>query len=499
MFYKKPLLFKNFKTIKLKISNFFKDANCDVDEASLPIDVPKISYNFRHNNGALKTGIGFEELKLLNSESSTTEHTLTFVNTPTAINKVWLYPYYNTLTKEKDNILLISADDKLFYCELVSSAPIIYDILNEVTFTSIPNAIYYNLNGEDVMLVTSETDGMLVYHPINVNSLLSNAPKITSMCKHYDRIFAIQSGKRTQLVYSDNLDPTNWTESETKHIDMSDEKGALIKVVNFNDYVYIFKEYGVSKLSAYGSQSDFAISDLFVTSGKIFANSVCLCGDKIIFLAKDGLYSFNGYSSSKISTTFEGLFKGIDNENCCSAYFNGKYYLAAKLAFDDSETVGCESYSDGFVNNALLEYDMKTGAIEIVRGVDIKSMCAIEYGKTNKLVFAFNGEYKNKLAQLANNGKLFSTNLKKAWFSAFSNFGYPAKQKKIKKINLLSKQPCKVVVRTDKFEQEYDVNGTSKTTTILPNLEGEMFQIGFKSELDVAQISNAEIEVSITE
>lgn len=64
---------------------------------------------------------------------------------------------------------------------------------------------------------------------------------------------------------------------------------------------------------------------------------------------------------------------------------------------------------------------------------------------------------------------------------------------------MLAKQPCKVVVRTDKFEQEYDVNGTSKTTTILPNLEGEMFQIGFISELDIAQISNAEIEVSITE
>lgn len=498
MFYKKPLLLKDNKIVKLKIANFSKPANCDVDEASLPIDVAKISYNFRHTNGALKTGMGFDELKLLNSTSSSSEHALTFVNAPTEINKVWLYPFYDKVAKEKDNILLISADNKLFYCELVSPAPMIYDILNEITLTSIPNAIYYNLDGDDVMLVTSETDGMLVYHPQYVNSFLSNAPKINSMCKHYNRIFAIESSNRNALVYSENLDPSNWTASDTNYINLADEQGMIIKVITFNDFVYIFKEFGISKLSAYSSQETFSITDLFVASGKIYKNSICLCGDKIMFLAKDGLYSFNGYSSTKISSQVESLLGNIDQTNCCSAYFNGKYYLATKMDFNDGEKIGCENYTGGYVNNALLEYDMKTGVIEIARGVDIKSMCSIEYGETNKLVFAFNGEYKNKLAQLSNSGKIFSSNLKKIWLSAYSNLGYPSKPKKIKSINLLTKSPCKVIVRTDKIKKEYDVNGASKTTKILPNIEGEMFQIGFESESNAVQISNAEIEVAVT-
>lgn len=499
MFYKEPLKLKNSKTIKFKIDNFLQPANCDTDENSLPMNVAKMSYNFRRTNGALKSGYGVEELKLLDSEGSSSEHTLTFVSAPTKINKVWLYPYFNTLTKEKDNILLISADDKLYFCELVSQAPMIYQALNDVSFTSIPNAIYYNLNGEDVMLVTSETDGMLVYHPQNVNSLLSNAPKIISMCKHYNRIFAIESGNRNKLVYSDNLDPTGWVESDTKYFNLADDKGALIKVVNFNDFVYIFKEFGISKLSAYSSQEDFAITDLFAASGKIYSNSICLCGDKIMFLAKDGLYSFNGYSSTKISTQIESLLENIDNENCSCAFYNGKYYLATRINFGDEEKIGCENYSGGYVNNALLEYDMKSGAIEIVRGLDIKSMCAIEYDVTNKLVFAFNGEHKNKLAQLSRNGKYFSSSLKKYWISAFTNLGQASKPKKIKTINLIANGPCKVIVRTDKFKKEYDVNGASKTTKILPNIEGEMFQIGFESESPAVQISNAEIEVSVTD
>lgn len=499
MFYKKPLKLKKSKEITLKISNFSKSMDSETDESSLPVDVAKLSYNFSRKSGALKTGLGFEDLKLFNNQSDNSEHTVSFVKTPSKINKVWLYPFYNNAQKQKDNILLISADDKLYYCELVSPAPMIYEILNDITFTSIPNAIYYNLNGKDVMLVTSENDGMLVYHPQYVNSLLTNAPKITSMCKHYDRIFAIQAGDRNKLIYSNNLDPTNWNESETNSLNLADEKGALLKVVNFNDYIYIFKEYGITKLSAYTAKSDFSISNLFVASGRIFGNSVCLCGDKIIFLAKDGLYSFNGYSCEKIKTNIESLFDNIDNENCASAFFNGKYYLALKINFNDGESVGCENYVDGYINNALLEFDSKTGEIEILRGVDIKSICAIEYGKTSKLVAAFNGEYKNRLGQLTNNGKIFSSNLKKSWISAFTNLGYPNRVKKIKSMHLIAEKPCKVIFRTDKEKKEYDVKGASKTTTILPFLCGEMFQVGFISDNDAVSISNAEIEVSITE
>lgn len=500
MFYKKPLLVKNTSNVKLKVSNFAGGVNTEIDENSLPMKYAKLSYNYRLSNGALKTGIGFNTLKFLNSNSGSEEHSLTFIEAPTEINKVWLFPFYNTSTKEKEHLLLISGDNKMYYSHIISDHEFIYEINNPVSFTSVPNAIYYNLNGEDVMLITSATDGMLVFHPQIINPLLTDAPKITSMCRHYERIFAIEEGKRTKLVFSANLDPTNWNVDidEAGHIDLADERGALEKVVSFNDYVYIFKEYGISRLSAYGDQTEFSISNLFVSSGKIYGNSVCLCGDRIMFLSKDGIYAFNGYSTSKLSLNIESLFSGMDNENCASAYFNGKYYLALKLNFNDDKAVGCENFEGGCVNNALLEIDLKTGDIEIVRGVDIKSLCAIEYERVSKLVAAFNGEHKNKLAELTLDGNIFDNPLKKSWLSSFTNLGYPNKTKKIKCVNLIAKKPCTFKLKTDKEERCYQVEGSNKTTTILTNLPGEMFQFEFESEHCEAEISNVEIEISIS-
>ena len=500
MFYKKPLLVKNTSNVKLKVSNFAGGVNTEIDENSLPLKYAKLSYNYKLSNGALKTGNGFEELKFLNSNSSSEEHSLEFLEAPTEINKVWLFPFYNNATNEKEHLLLISADNKMFYSHIISDHPFIYEINNPVLFTSVPNAIYYNLNGEDVMLITSATDGMLVYQPQIINPLLTDAPKITSMCRHYERIFAIEEGKRTKLVFSANLDPTNWNVDidEAGYIDLADERGALEKVVSFNDYVYIFKEYGICRLSAYGDQTEFSISNLFTTSGKIYGNSVCLCGDRIMFLSKDGIYAFNGYSTSKLSLNIESLFKNVDNENCSSAYFNGKYYLALKLNFGDDEEIGCENFADGYVNNAMLEIDLKTGDIEIVRGVDIKSLCAVEYERVSKLVVAFNGEHKNKLAELTLTGGVFGVPLKKSWISSFTNLGYPNKTKKIKCVNLIAKTPCSLTLKTDKEEKKIEVQGGNKTTNILTNLSGEMFQFEFESEEDSAEISNVEIEISIS-
>ena len=198
MFYKNNLLLKKTSNLKLKLSNFASGVNTEVDENSLPYKYAKIAYNFNFSNGALKTGAGFEPLCFLENTQTGIERELQFQIPPTEINKVWLYPFYNNYQKYKDHLLLVSADDKMYFCQIISIAPFIYKIANPVSFSSVPNAIYYNLNGEDVMLLTS-AEGMLVYHPQYINEVITDAPKIISMCRHYERIFAIEDGKRTKL------------------------------------------------------------------------------------------------------------------------------------------------------------------------------------------------------------------------------------------------------------------------------------------------------------
>ena len=500
MFYKKALLVKKTNNLKIKLSNFSGGVNTEVDENCMPFKYAKNLYNFNFSKGSLETGLGFEKLTFLNDNNSDSERELDFEVRPSQINKVWLYPFYDNYHKLKDHLLLASCDNKMYYCRIICIDPFLNKISNDVTFTSVPNAIYYNLEGEDVMLLTSATDGMLVFHPERIYNMDSKAPKISSMCRHYERIFAIEEGKRTKLVFSDNLNPTNWNVSlnEAGYIDMADERGGLEKVVSFNDYVYVFKEYGISRLSAYGDQSEFSITNLYVSSGKIYGNSVCLCGDRIMFLSKDGIYHFNGYTTTKLSLNMESLFRDVDNDNCCSAFFNGKYYLGLKLKFNDNQKVGCENYSEGYINNALIEIDMKTGDISITRGVDLKSICAIEYERVKKLVCAFNGEHKAKLGQLTHTGTIFGTPLQKKWTSAFTNLGYPNKMKKIKSISLIAKNPCKLTVKTEFGEHTYDVKGSEKTITVLTHAQGEMFQFEIESNSDVASIVNIEINLSVS-
>jgi hypothetical protein len=500
MFYDNKLLLKKSGIYKLSLSTFRNGINTETDENSLPYKYAKLTYNFSFKKGSLQTGLGFDVLKLPEYYDQDVERIIKFPITPDQIKKIWLYPFYYNEYSKKTYIMLVSCDNVVHYGQLVSINPYLSNISPSKTFTSDPNAVYYNIDGEDVMLITSATDGMYVFHPNIPSEFNTTAPKVISMCRHYERIFAIEEGKRNKLVFSSNLDPTNWDmEVDAGYIEIVDEQGALQRVLSFNDYVYIFKEYGIARLSAYGDQAEFSLSNLYVSSGKIYGNSVCACGDRIMFLARDGIYAFNGSSTVKLSLNIESLLQDIDNENCCSAYHKGKYYLGCKLDYNDGEEIGCERYAGGYINNTLIELDLKTGEINLTRGVDLKHLCSIEYGFLNKLVAAFNNEHKSKLGQLTNDGKIFGTVLKKVWTSPNTNLGYANKPKKIKSFSLISKNDCKIIVKTDRDSKEFNIKGKKSTSIVYPNITGEMFQFSIESDIADANISVPEITIGVSQ
>ena len=189
------------------------------------------------------------------------------------------------------------------------------------------------------------------------------------------------------------------------------------------------------------------------------------------------------------------MFEGLENENASACFHNGKYYLACKLNFPDSEVIGCESGS--FVNNALIEYDLKSGEINVLRGVDINKMISLEEGEVSKLVACFNGSYANKMGELTHDGKIFGSNLKSVWTSPNSNLGYSGKQKCIKEIYLKSEHDCKINVKSDYEEKTYNVKGKSGTQRIKTNARGEYVQISFITENALAEISCPEVVLSV--
>ena len=130
------------------------------------------------------------------------------------------------------------------------------------------------------------------------------------MCVHYERIYATVSGEANSLWFSDDFNPVNWNASLTEggFINFDDDGGRVIKAVSFLDHVYVFRDYGIVRLTAYGSQENYTVSKVYVSASRILPDTIACCGDRIIFLTDEGLFSFNGYTMTMIAKEITNLF-----------------------------------------------------------------------------------------------------------------------------------------------------------------------------------------------
>lgn len=491
MFLSKKLLLKKVKDYKIDFTAFSSGMNTEIDENLLPIKYAKKFYNFAIKNGSLKTGLGFNFLSLPVSYNTYEKNERLLPTSPnnSAIKGLWHYKYFSHSMGSSRHKIVFYTDEKLLYFTFTISSLsefwTMFPPFEPEYFEGKIDAINYHLNGLDsLIMVVPQEQKIIVFDSNDDINVIDNAPNLITIGLHYERLFAVLEGDRKTLMFSANLDPTNWNvdEDEGGFIDMRDERGRINKIVSFNDYVYVFRDYGVSRVSAYGDQNDFSVTQLFVSSSKIFGNSVVSCGDRIMFLSRDGLHVFDGYSTVKLKLNIEILLQNENNDNCNAVFFRNKYYLACRMDFDDGLQLGCEGYSEGYQNNTLIEYDIKSGDLNILRGVDILNMISIEESNVSKLAACFNGEFKSYFGQLDESGTLFGNPLKCCWQSPYSNFGHPNKIKIVKEISIKTNSDCCIVVKSDKEEKEYLVKGSPVTQRIKTHVLGELIQISFLSE-----------------
>lgn len=506
MFKQKRMLLKKSKTYNLTFSSFASGMNDSIDENILPLRFAKKLYNFTIKNGALKSGLGISQLVLPRyyNDNFTSQRVIPPFDQDEGVQNLWHFPYYSNINGKMYHILLFHGEGGGIYYMLsvvpYHSFSYLFPIDN-FQFDGEVSAMNYRLDGEDVMIfVVAKEEKIVVSRPELLNTVIENAPKLISICKHYERLFAILEGDRKTLMFSANLDPTNWNAEldEGGFIQMYDERGQLLKLVSFNDYIYVFREFGITKVSAYGDQESFSVSHLAVSSSKIFPDSITCCGDIVFYLAEDGIHTFDGYNSNKLNLNIESLFVGENNDNCRGLFHNNKYYLACRLNFDDNNLVGCESHSTGYINNALIEYDITSGDLNILRGVDIKNMCTYNDYCFNKAVCCFNGVYKSYFGEISDTGKYFNEVLQKSWVSPYSNLGYPNKFKIIKEVILKTEGDIKIKIKTNIEEKEYSARGKRSTQRIKTNVCGELVQITFTSEKDTpVNISSPQLTVVV--
>lgn len=492
MFYKNKLKIKKPNSKIINFDNFAENINSDLCSENLK-EAGKISYNYQNTSGTLESEIGFTELALPISDGSLETRIIRNFN-DTDVKKLWHFKYFDHVYNcVADKIIFCSADGRLSVLSVFDYDKNSY-ILDIEAFGNLPVGINYCIEGEDFMLF-SGGGSLVAYTSRRLPIYNENCPPLLSICKAYDNIFAILAGDRNKLLYTPNTNPLALSDTNEK-MDLTGEAGRLCSLINFDDYLFIFREFGITKLSKYGSADNFSISEIYQSSARIYENTISVCGNEIIFLAQDGIYKFSGTNTEKIKLNIDKFFDGIANNDSSACYSKGKYILACRLNFGDEREVGCETYADGFKNNAIIILDLNSKKFSIMRGLDISSLLSLNAGSLSTILATFNGEHSKKIGIIDTSASIFDTELNCLWQSGKFDFGEFEKLKIIKKIFIKTKENCKITLKSDIEQKIFTINAGPSTQCINTKLKGKVFEVSISSN-GKTHISNFKLKADI--
>lgn len=472
MVYRTNLSVKRKAKQKLAISDFSGGMDTRVSQSLLPMRYAVRMENFQGASGALRHTDGYCPLMLRRGG------TLQNVPFDGAILKLFYFKRFDPESEVYDDKLIIYSDDGILYYTDTDGQPGMgFTRLGEVVFSAMPASVNYRLNGADVIIFSSEKDSMLVWDGKNPPYTVADAPNISSACVHYERLFVTVGGEKSAVWFSDDLDPTNWDISldGAGFIEIADGRGALHRVVQFLDYVYIFRSYGISRLTAYADQTQFSVIPLYVSSGRIFPETIALCGDKIIFMASDGFYSFNGLNTTRIlSNVFDAVHPQDGAE---AAFYNGKYYLACTLKGSDGSLLPH--------NNALMQYDVQTLDCSFISGAVVEGLTPVFAEGYSALAISAGG----RLCTLgAKNIKPDGAPMLKVWESPRTDFGRPESEKIIREIHLESASDIELVFQSDGGGRRVSVKGKRSLQKINLAVRGREFKVIILCRAEIAEI-----------
>lgn len=490
MFYRRELKLPSSKSATVEFASFKGGLNRKIDSNILPISYAVNTYNFFTKDGALKDGLGIDAIS---RKSFGAEGEIEFGDG--AIKKTWQYTRYDFDKGERADKLIAYKDDGYLYEMDINGGSSLQKIEGSY-FLAEPHFINYRLNGEDVLIVSSPQDEMLVWNGTDAPYRVPDAPKITSTTIHYERLFATSAGEQNAVWFSETLNPLNWDINleGAGFIEMTDERGSLIKVVSFLDYLYVFREFGISRLTAYADQTQFSVSHLFTSSGRISGETIAICGDRILFLASSGLYAFDGLSTHRLLGEITDDISNIELAKGC--YYNGKYYLACRYNYNDGQKVLCEN--GDYRLNTVIEYDLQTKDFHILRGVDITSFSVVKIGNQELLTATLRGEYNNLIATIEPSGSYFGQPLEKVWQSPFSDLGRSDYVKTLKSVHMFTATDCLLEINADGNIYKLTISGGTTVQRINPNISFERISLKFICRKTGAYITRPILRLSLS-
>ena len=451
--------------------NFNKHENASVEKF----------YNYQPTK-VLSNSFGIKLASFPNSLTDNTQYNLNIEEADfNEIKGVTFFKQYFPRTGNTTHRLLVYGDDNKEYINQLFCENGDLFWLYSLTFNSAPITLAFKKNDSDAIILSSK-DKMIIWKTSYSPYEVKNAPIITSMCMNDGVLFCTIQEPAFKIWYATDLDAENIgnINSNSGYISLEDDLGYARKIVSFNQDVYVFRDYGITKINFV--KNNISVNQVYQSNTKIFTETVSVCENAIMFMTVEGLYQFNGVKVTRSSIDI-GEMLPISNDNACAASLGNKYYLALKLNFGDGKKILCENVN--YTNNALIIVDLTNYSYQILRGVDIGTLLPVKTQVFEKMLVTFNSVHSSKLGEICNNSKCFDDALPKFWASS-NLFEMPA-----------TRLYTKLKVQADKnvkFNLKYGDKSTSFTTYTDGDNEfcfkicGENLKLEISSPFDSANV-----------
>ncbi len=416
----------------------FSGIDAATEQETLPLGYASYGYNVRMNGGALTQGYGVG-YAMINGR-----YLPGMLSVGEAIKKLFLYKRFDRATGTRDDRLIVLSDnEKIYQANLTTDT--VFQEINATLGTDNLTFLNCEHNGADVLWISDDHGHLILYDGTNA-VVESDTPYFSDACVYNGRVFATSGRGNNVLRFSAEGDPTEWSEAEgAGTVTFPDEGGKILRAVQFKETLLVFREYGVWRYVGYPHSSVYTLERIYATERPIKAKSVCVCGDRVIFVTGNGFYAYNG---SSVSRVFMGLFPLVDSlDDCAGCCFDNKYYFAFQMKKDE-ETVGDEA--ETFRNNAFLAIGTDEKFLSVTRGADVRDFVPVSVGSETALLCVFGGSYHPlDIGMVTDSGKVFSTPLKKKWRSPKTTLEKLSRDKFLRKIYLMANGAMTLTVDAD--------------------------------------------------
>lgn len=318
--------------------------------------------------------------------------------------------YYPSNKSSVYRLLVHAGDKKVYINQLLCGLDGLFWLYN-LSFENPPIILSFKQDDSDAIILTDK-EKMQVWVTGYSPYTITDVPVITSMCMNDGVLFCTLQEPAFKIWYATNLDVENVGNIDkfSGYISLDDDLGYARKILTFDENVYIFRDYGISKVNF--SKNSATFSQIYHSNTLIFSDTISACGKCILFVTRDGLYSFNGVSVSKLKID---IFNGVDflNSRFACASLGDEYFLSARINFDDGEKIMCENGE--YVNNALIIINAENMTHQVIRGVDVGSLLAVKTEVFEKVLVTFNSVYNMKIGEIVNDAICFDDELPKIW------------------------------------------------------------------------------------